>query len=166
MLKPGGVFLYVFLSAIGVLWVAEIKNQVESLQTESNELKEVSSVVLRKDSRMVPVPIPVANPTLGTGLAGALLYLHPSRSSDPNAPTSTTGGRIAAVQISHLDGGPLVRTPGGGRKGAIEKTFRSDLKHQLLSVVMENPSHARLRGGPNRVGIDHPRALRVQHVYM
>lgn len=91
MLKLVRVFLCVLLSMAGVLSAAEIKNQVESLQTESNGLKEVSSAVLKKDSRLVPVPIPVVNPTLGTGLAGALLYLHPNRSSDPNAPTSTTG---------------------------------------------------------------------------
>ena len=39
----------------------------------------------------VAVPIPVSNPTIGTGLQATLLYLHPKISSAPNVPNATSG---------------------------------------------------------------------------
>ena len=43
--------------------------------------------------KWVAVPIPVSNPTLGTGLQAALLYLHPTK--DEDTPNATSG--IAAM---------------------------------------------------------------------
>ncbi len=74
-----------------IVSAAEIKDQVENITTDAEGLKDASSKVLKKDSRIVPVPIPIANPTIGTGLAVGLLYIHPTKSSEPDAPTSTTG---------------------------------------------------------------------------
>jgi hypothetical protein len=54
-------------------------------------MKNASLKVHKKDSQIVLVVIQIVNPTIGTGLAGALLYIHPSKSSEPDAPTSTTG---------------------------------------------------------------------------
>lgn len=45
----------------------------------------------KKEGTWLPVPIPVANPTIGAGLQAALLYLHPQTSSDPNVPNATSG---------------------------------------------------------------------------
>ena len=39
----------------------------------------------------LPVPIPVSNPTIGTGLQAALLYLHPQDSEDTTIPATTSG---------------------------------------------------------------------------
>ena len=39
----------------------------------------------------MPVPIPISNPTIGTGLAVAELYLHPQRQDAPISPTSISG---------------------------------------------------------------------------
>lgn len=39
----------------------------------------------------MPVPIPVANPTIGAGLQAALLYLHQQTSADPTVPNATSG---------------------------------------------------------------------------
>lgn len=39
----------------------------------------------------LPVPIPVVNPTVGSGLFGALLYMHPQKNADPTTPTATSG---------------------------------------------------------------------------
>lgn len=40
----------------------------------------------------LPVPIPMSNPTLGSGLQGVLLYLHPEKpGDDPETPTATSG---------------------------------------------------------------------------
>ena len=79
---------------------AEINHQADNFAADSEETKDASLKVLKKDSRIVPIPIPIANPTIGTGLAGALLYIHPSKSNEPDAPTSTTG--IALQRISLL----------------------------------------------------------------
>jgi hypothetical protein len=46
---------------------------------------------MMKDRRFVPVPVPISNPTLGTGLAVALLYLWPHKHDDTMSPTSISG---------------------------------------------------------------------------
>ena len=45
----------------------------------------------KKDRRFVPVPVPLSNPTLGTGLAGGLLYLWPQNKDNTATPTSISG---------------------------------------------------------------------------
>lgn len=45
---------------------------------------------LKKErGRWVPVPIPVSNPTIGSGLQAVLMYLHPKQS--PDTPNATSG---------------------------------------------------------------------------
>jgi len=39
----------------------------------------------------LPVPIPVSNPTIGSGLQAALLYLHPKDNAESDVPNSTSG---------------------------------------------------------------------------
>jgi hypothetical protein len=46
---------------------------------------------MMQDRRFVPVPIPISNPTLGTGLAVALLYLWPHKDDGTISPTSISG---------------------------------------------------------------------------
>lgn len=55
-----------------------------------NESKKGEFAVSRKGN-IVPVPIPVSNPTLGTGLQAALLYMHPEDETAPEAPNATSG---------------------------------------------------------------------------
>jgi hypothetical protein len=83
--------IFIILFSVNNVSAAEINNQVEDFAADSEDMQNASLKVLKKDSRIIPVPIPIANPTIGTGLAGALLYLHPKKSSEPDAPTSTTG---------------------------------------------------------------------------
>lgn len=45
----------------------------------------------KKEHRFVPVPVPISNPTIGTGLAAALLYLWPQKEDAPASPTSMSG---------------------------------------------------------------------------
>jgi outer membrane protein assembly factor BamA len=56
-------------------------------------LKEIGSVPIavgdKHKGSWLPIPIPMANPTLGTGLVGTLLYLHSEDS--PDEPTATSG---------------------------------------------------------------------------
>jgi hypothetical protein len=67
----------------------------KTLVEETDKLIELQKKDNKQDSdkkgSWLPVPIPLANPTLGTGLVGALLYLHPKKSMDPTAPSATSG---------------------------------------------------------------------------
>lgn len=49
------------------------------------------SIVVQKKANFIPVPIPVSNPTVGSGLQGVLLYLHPQRAGDTESPNATSG---------------------------------------------------------------------------
>lgn len=55
------------------------------------ETKDVASLV-KKEGTWVPVPIPVANPTVGAGLQAVLMYLHPKK---PDTKHNTTSGIVA-----------------------------------------------------------------------
>ncbi len=67
----------------------------EDLLSSSEDVVELSEAAPKLDTdtkgSWVPVPIPISNPTVGTGLVGALLYLHPNTSSDPEAPSAMSG---------------------------------------------------------------------------
>jgi hypothetical protein len=83
-----GICLLLFIHRIPCL-AGEIVSQVDELQSDTEDVKSASEKVLGEDSRIVPIPIPISNPTIGTGLAAALLYLHPKKT--PDSPTTTTG---------------------------------------------------------------------------
>jgi outer membrane protein assembly factor BamA len=59
----------------------------------------------KKDGRWLPVPIPVRNPTLGTGLVGMLMYLHPSSSTESSVPNATSGIALMATDNHRRFGG-------------------------------------------------------------
>ena len=67
----------------------------DSLSKRSDELIEFGSLQRAENPQqkgsVLPVPIPLVNPTLGTGLAAALLYLHPKEVGHPDEPTATSG---------------------------------------------------------------------------
>lgn len=67
----------------------------EDLLSSSEDVVELSEAAPKLDTdtkgSWVPVPIPISNPTVGTGLIAALLYLHPNTSSDPEAPSDISG---------------------------------------------------------------------------
>ncbi len=57
-----------------------------------NIVKEISKSSPKNKSAFLPIPIPVSDPTLGSGLMGALLYLHSPKNNDSEGtPTATTG---------------------------------------------------------------------------
>jgi len=83
---------FCFLFGLATTGMAgEIDGQADQLQTDINLGRSASEKLFGKDARLVPVPIPISNPTIGTGLAVALLYLHPQKSRKPDSPTTTTG---------------------------------------------------------------------------
>ena len=66
-----------FLATLGM--AGEIDSQIEGIQSDTERLQSASKKVVGKDSRLVLVPIPISNPTIGTGLAAVILYLHPTK---------------------------------------------------------------------------------------
>ncbi len=92
--------LLVFFLCVIIVYVTTaasagvIDSQTEEVLSKVEGAKDAPKKVLGKDSRIVPVPIPISNPTIGTGLAAALLYLHPKDSKTPDSPNSTTGAFV------------------------------------------------------------------------
>jgi len=68
-----------------------IDSQLDGLRTDVENSRPSSRKVLGNDSRLVPIPLPISNPTIGTGLAAGLVYMHPQDSEKPDAPTTTSG---------------------------------------------------------------------------
>ncbi|MFV2059516.1 MAG: BamA/TamA family outer membrane protein [Gammaproteobacteria bacterium] len=59
--------------------------------TETEKAQAINSKKTKLKGTWLPVPIPVSNPTIGTGLQAAILYLHPKTSTDPEVPDATSG---------------------------------------------------------------------------
>jgi hypothetical protein len=53
--------------------------------------EEEAETFVKKDWRFLPVPIPISNPTIGTGLALAGLYLHPKKEGDETNRSTISG---------------------------------------------------------------------------
>lgn len=79
--------LILVLISPAMVWAGvedEVIEQVDNTQ-------EVKTAVRKKKGTWLPVPIPVSNPTVGSGLQAALLYLHPQESADSTIPAATSG---------------------------------------------------------------------------
>ena len=79
------------------VWVTTLPANASDLSTEVGATTDTvkaggqNGKSMMQDRRFVPVPIPISNPTLGTGLAAALLYLWPQKEDDTISPTSISG---------------------------------------------------------------------------
>ena len=91
------VLLWLFSSTV----LAGAERNVEE---RIDEARSTPTPTVQKGN-FVFVPIPVANPTVGTGLQVAVLYLHPKDSSDVQSPNTTSGvGAMATNSHSWLVG--------------------------------------------------------------
>ena len=72
---------------VGTCYGSEIDEKIEELTTDSKEVGKS----FKREPRVVVVPIPISNPTIGTGLAVTALYLHPQKEEGGNVPTTTSG---------------------------------------------------------------------------
>ena len=61
----------------------------EQTSQEILEQSDKATAMHEKEGSWLPVPIPVSNPTIGTGLQVVLLYLHPK--SNETSPNATSG---------------------------------------------------------------------------
>jgi hypothetical protein len=86
-LAPLSAFLLLLLFCVSSGLTSEIGDEIEEVITDEEE----SSSFFKKDWRFVPVPIPISNPTIGTGLVVAGLYLHPRREGQPENQTNISG---------------------------------------------------------------------------
>jgi hypothetical protein len=66
---------------------SEIDEKIDELTTDSKEVGKS----FKREPRVVVVPIPISNPTIGTGLAVTALYLHPQKKEGSEVPITTTG---------------------------------------------------------------------------
>jgi len=86
MTKFRCIFILFYLSS------TSLHASIEDSITEINEHTQNTVTVNKKiKGTWLPVPIPISNPTIGSGLQAALLYLHPKTSSDLTVPNSTSG---------------------------------------------------------------------------
>jgi outer membrane protein assembly factor BamA len=58
---------------------------------ETEKAHAIKSKKTKLKGTWLPVPIPVSNPTIGSGLQAAILYLHPQTSEDSEVPNATSG---------------------------------------------------------------------------
>jgi hypothetical protein len=76
----------------GLLWLpASASADAESKSGELIGDVRESGAIGRSRGNWVAVPVPLSNPTLGTGLQAALMYLHPKRPGEELVPNATSG---------------------------------------------------------------------------
>lgn len=88
--KPYRLALFTLL--LVYLFTNSSQASIEDEVVEQTErARKISAMEIKPKGTWLPVPIPVANPTIGAGLQVALLYLHPETSSKPDVPNATSG---------------------------------------------------------------------------
>lgn len=81
-----------FLLSCSIAHANEFESQMNEMQVQSEGTGEAINKVLKREARLVPIVIPISNPTVGVGLGGGLLYMHEKgEDSDPNEPATMTG---------------------------------------------------------------------------
>ena len=68
-------------------------DMASELESYTNTVRMGSKVgkLQKEEHRFVPVPVPISNPTTGSGLAVGLLYMWPQEEDDADIPTSISG---------------------------------------------------------------------------
>jgi len=83
--------LIIFITLLLSWPITAIAGIEEKVIDRVNDVNDVSSLEIKPKGTWLPVPIPVSNPTIGTGLQAAILYLHPEKSANSATPNSTSG---------------------------------------------------------------------------
>jgi len=90
-LKPH--LLKIFILFLLVVFLSAIRShaaQEDNIEEEVKNAQEASAAAPRKGN-WVPVPIPVSNPTIGSGLQAVLMYLHPKKRGEESSHNATSG---------------------------------------------------------------------------
>ena len=83
-------FIFICYAFVSMSIFANDNDVYERTQEQSEQIAQLSP-----KAGWAAIPIPISNPTLGTGLQAVLLYLHPQKAGDSNPPNPTSG--IAAM---------------------------------------------------------------------
>lgn len=68
-----------------------VEEQINEINRQAVASRGASEKLLGKKARLVPIALPVSNPTIGTGLAGGLLYMHGQAADKASDQTTMTG---------------------------------------------------------------------------
>lgn len=95
MLKTGIILFKNALIALLLLTVLSVPSQAEvgeDIAKQSDEILALANIEKPKNTgKWLPVPIPISNPTVGSGLTLGLLYLHPEKEENSGAKAATSG---------------------------------------------------------------------------
>jgi hypothetical protein len=70
----------------------EFESQVSEFKSQSEATGPSFQKALGREARLVPIVLPISNPTIGVGLGGGVLYMHAKDAdADPNEPSTMTG---------------------------------------------------------------------------
>ena len=81
------LLFWTFLFAAAPCSGSEVLGEISRTERDVEE----SQSFFKRDSRLAIVPIPKSDPTIGTGMALAGIYIHPKSGDSPEAPTSLSG---------------------------------------------------------------------------
>jgi len=92
-LSKCGFLEMVFIVLIGLLLPLSASAEVGTIINDKGEkfLNYKNIQKAEQKGKWLPVPIPVSNPTMGSGLTAALLYLHPRKDQNSDAKSATSG---------------------------------------------------------------------------
>lgn len=119
--------------------------KIEEVEKDAQGARTLPPKILKKESRIVFVPIPISNPTIGTGLALTGIYMHAGKAEDASEKTTTSGGLAMVTDTDSWAGGAFhdgyymddqIRVRGLGAYGEFSLDFYgigSD------SILQDNP---------------------------
>jgi outer membrane protein assembly factor BamA len=85
------MFRLLFLILVYLTSCKSLASFDDEVAEMSGRIDSIKSINKKEQGTWLPVPIPISNPTIGTGLQATLLYLHPKDSADPTVLNPTSG---------------------------------------------------------------------------
>ena len=83
---------FFFFIALPLFFISQSSHANEEHSKRIIDDSQKAGEALEKKGNWIAVPIPISNPTIGTGLQGALIYLHPREGEDvPNITSGLVG---------------------------------------------------------------------------
>ncbi len=130
------ILILLFLST--TVLAGELEKQITEIQTNAISIQSVAKKIIKKESRFVPVGIPVSNPTIGLGLAAAIVYMHPHEYD----PTEMGAYKTKAPLKRRLSQG-LGRKAFPGKIDKLLAEFRFTSMRQILKPLLEEMENAK-----------------------
>ena len=90
------IFFCVVFGLATLCFASNFGDSVNEVENDAQDARSLPNKLLKQKSRFVLIPIPVANPTLGTGLALTAIYIH-AGDEESSTEKSTTSGVVGLV---------------------------------------------------------------------